>query len=75
MDTDSLKSKIEELAGEGKIDELVQSLVNEKDRLEREIRKDYRSARRYVRAHPEQGVGASFLGGLLIGFVIAKLLD
>ena len=75
MDTEKVKNKIEELAGAGKLDELIDSLIDEKDRLERELKKEYRSARRYVRAHPEQGVGASFLGGLLIGFVIAKLLD
>ena len=75
MDADNVKKKIEDLAGEGKIDELIDTLTNEKDRIEREIKKDYRTARRYVRTHPEQGVGLSFIGGLLIGFVVAKLLD
>ncbi len=53
--------------------ELSDKLRNEKDRLTYELRHDYRNARRYIRAHPEQGVGFAFAGGILIGYILARL--
>ena len=44
----------------------------EKDRLERELKHEYRNARRYVRANPEQGVGIAFLAGLVIGVLLTR---
>ncbi|MDX1672845.1 MAG: hypothetical protein R3211_10925 [Balneolaceae bacterium] len=64
--------------GKGRIDlsqfeELVDRLKEERQVLEDEIKKDYRNARRYVRAHPEEGVLMSFIGGVVIGVLIGKL--
>ncbi|MEX2601980.1 MAG: hypothetical protein WD355_10045 [Balneolaceae bacterium] len=58
---------------ENAYEELVDKLRGEKDRLENDLRHEYRSARRYVRANPEQGVGIAVAGGLLIGFILGKL--
>lgn len=58
---------------ENAYEELVDKLRGEKDRLENDLRHEYRSARRYVRANPEQGVGIAVAGGLLVGFILGKL--
>jgi ElaB/YqjD/DUF883 family membrane-anchored ribosome-binding protein len=70
-----MSTKEEKLLNKDKYDKIVNSLNDEREKLEHELRKEYRNARHYVRKHPEQGVGISFLGGLIIGFVVAKLLD
>jgi ElaB/YqjD/DUF883 family membrane-anchored ribosome-binding protein len=75
MNAQELKSKAEAAFDKETYEEIVTKLSDEKDRLEHELKKNYRNTRHYVRKHPEQGVGFSFLGGLVIGFVIAKLLD
>lgn len=72
---DELKSKATEFADKANYEDVINKLVSERDRLERELVKDYRSARRYVRSNPEQGVGFSLIGGIVIGFIVAKLLD
>ncbi|AXJ01385.1 Membrane-anchored ribosome-binding protein, ElaB/YqjD/DUF883 family [Cyclonatronum proteinivorum] len=56
-------------------DEKIKALSDEKERLERELYKEYRNARRYVRTNPEQGVGFAVLGGVVLGFLVAKLFD
>lgn len=61
----SLEKAYKELAGK---------LRDEKGRLEQDMKHEYRNARRYVRANPEQGVGAAFAGGLLLGVILAKLM-
>lgn len=53
---------------------LLEQLNDEKERIEKELKKEYRNARKYVRAHPEQGVGFAFLGGLVVGVLITVLL-
>ncbi len=53
-------------------DKALDRLQYEKDRLERELRHEYRNARRYVRANPEQGVGIAFVAGLFIGLLLSK---
>ena len=62
---------IEQKAIEG-YDKALDKLQYEKDRLEREIRHEYRNARRYVRANPEQGVGVAFAAGLFLGILLTR---
>ncbi len=64
------KETIEKMYGE-----VISRLDSEKDRIQQELRHEFRNARRYVRANPETGVGAAFAGGLLAGIVLAKLFN
>lgn len=65
--TEKLQNKAEET-----YDVLLDRLRYERDGLERELKHEYRNARRYVRAHPEQGLGVAFVAGLLIGALLTK---
>lgn len=56
-------------------DRLIERLNEEKSRLERDLKHEYRSARRYVRANPEEGVTIAFVGGLAAGLIISKVLS
>lgn len=56
-------------------DRLIERLNEEKSRLERDLKHEYRSARRYVRANPEEGVTVAFLGGLAVGFIFSKIIS
>lgn len=53
-------------------DKALDRLQYEKDRLERELRHEYRNARRYVRANPEQGLGIAFVAGLFLGVLLTR---
>ncbi len=75
MDTDKFKEAAETAFDKETYQNAINKLTNERDRLERELKKEYRSARSYVRSHPEQGVGVAFIGGLVAGFLVAKLFD
>lgn len=75
MDTDKAKEKLDAVLDKKIYEDTIQNLKDEKDRLERELRKDYRTARRYVRSNPEQGIGISLLGGFVIGFIVSRLFD
>lgn len=75
MEADDMKKAAENVVDRKTYEDAISRLTAEKDRLERDLKKDYRSARRYVRTNPEQGIGASLAGGLIIGFILAKLLD
>jgi ElaB/YqjD/DUF883 family membrane-anchored ribosome-binding protein len=75
MEAKDIKDSAENVVDRKTYEDAIARLTSEKDRLERELKKEYRSARRYVRTNPEQGIGASLVGGLLIGFIVAKLLD
>ncbi len=55
------------------LDRLNERLQVEKKRLEREIRQEYRSARKFVRTNPEKGIGYAFLGGVIGGLLLASL--
>lgn len=80
--TSEAKKKIEDTIDEAseyiqdhaieKYDKAIDRLKYERDRLERELRHEYRNARRYVRANPEQGVGIAFLAGLIIGVLLSQ---
>lgn len=65
--TEALQDKAEET-----YDALLDRLRYERDGLERELRHEYRNARRYVRAHPEQGLGIAFVAGLVIGAFLTR---
>lgn len=55
---------------ENTYDVLIDRLKYERDNLERDMKHEYRNARRYVRQNPEQGVGFAFLAGLAIGVLL-----
>lgn len=65
--TEALQNKAEET-----YDMLLDRLKYERDGLERELKHEYRNARRYVRAHPEQGLGLAFVAGLLVGALLTR---
>lgn len=56
---------------ENTYDVLIDRLKYERDNLERDLKHEYRNARRYVRANPEKGVGFAFLTGLAVGILLA----
>jgi ElaB/YqjD/DUF883 family membrane-anchored ribosome-binding protein len=53
-------------------DDVIDRLRDERDRLEVELRHEYRNARRYVRANPERGVGYALAAGLVIGILLGR---
>ncbi|WP_421774735.1 glycine zipper domain-containing protein [Gracilimonas sp.] len=65
--TEALQNKAEET-----YDVLLDRLKYERDGLERELKHEYRNARRYVRANPEQGLGIAFVAGLLVGALLTR---
>lgn len=54
-------------------EELINRLKEEREELQKELNKDYREARSYVRSHPEEGVLYAFVGGMALGYVLGKL--
>jgi len=60
---------------EGGYGDIIEKLHEEKERLENDLRQEYRNARKYVRSHPEEGLAYAFLGGVITGFILAKLLS
>ncbi|MEX2632965.1 MAG: hypothetical protein WD267_02950 [Balneolales bacterium] len=56
-------------------DKVLEKLNIEKERLEKEIRNEFDNARKYVKSNPEEGVAYAFAGGIIIGFVVAKILS
>lgn len=52
---------------------MMDKLSNEKARVDHAMRKEYRSARKYVRANPETGLIAALAAGLLSGIVLSLL--
>ncbi|TVQ69520.1 MAG: hypothetical protein EA363_09520 [Balneolaceae bacterium] len=55
--------------------DIIEKLHEEKERLENDLRQEYRNARKYVRSHPEEGLAYAFLGGVLAGVILAKMLS
>lgn len=55
-------------------EDVLDRLKDEKERLEVELKHEYRNARRYVRANPERGVGAALLTGLVVGVLLGRSL-
>lgn len=65
--TEALQNKAEET-----YDVLLDRLRYERDGLERELKHEYRNVRRYVRSHPEQGLGVAFVAGLVLGALLTR---
>ncbi len=59
---------------EGTYSEAIENLKREKNRVEKEIRRETRNARRYVRSNPEKSIGYTFLGGIVLGFLISRTM-
>jgi ElaB/YqjD/DUF883 family membrane-anchored ribosome-binding protein len=68
---DALDEKKEKL--EATFTELIDKLRKEQEKLEYDLKHEYRNARRYVRSHPEQGVGIAFVSGIVIGVLLGKI--
>lgn len=74
--TEELKDALEKEKEyiEDRYTQMLDTLEYEKDRIQNELRREFRTARRYVRANPEVGVGAAFAGGILAGVLLTSLL-
>lgn len=78
-----LKDKIEDkfddavdelqVRAEQSYDAAIDKLKYERDRLERELKHEYRNARKYVRANPERGLGIAFFGGIIAGILLSQI--
>ncbi|MBO6524068.1 MAG: DUF883 family protein [Balneolaceae bacterium] len=55
-------------------DDVIDKLKDERDWLETELKHEYRNARRYVRANPEQGVGIALAAGFFVGVLIGRAI-
>ena len=53
---------------------LIDKLEEEREKLSDEISREYKEGRRYVRAHPEEGVLIGLVGGLAIGILLGRLM-
>ena len=58
---------------ENRYAQVLDTLEYERDRIQNELRREFRTARRYVRANPEIGVGAAFAGGILAGVLLSAM--
>lgn len=58
---------------EDRYTQVLDTLEYERDRIQNELRREFRTARRYVRANPEIGVGAAFAGGILAGVLLSTM--
>lgn len=68
----SAKEAIQDKA-ETTYDEIIDKLKDERDWLEKELKHEYRNARRYVRANPERGLGLALVAGLAVGILLGRL--
>ena len=57
---------------ENTYDALLDRLKYESEKLQREVKYEYKNARRYVRSNPEQGVGIALLAGMALGILIGR---
>jgi ElaB/YqjD/DUF883 family membrane-anchored ribosome-binding protein len=55
--------------------DVIDRLKDERERITKEIRSEYKNARKYVKKNPETGLGVALAGGLLVGFVLGKLFN
>ena len=72
---ENLKESAEELKGKGVkgYEKLLDRLDKERHNIRKELDRDYKEARRYVRSNPEEGVLLGLVGGLAIGLLIGRL--
>ena len=59
---------------EDRYTQVLDTLEYERNRIQNELRREFRTARRYVRANPEIGVGAAFAGGILAGVLLSAMI-
>lgn len=76
-DTRTKSIDLDEMAGkfEQSCKEAISRLSDEKERLETELRKEYRNARKFVRTNPEEGVAYAFLGGIVLGVMLTRIFS
>lgn len=55
--------------------DILDKLKDERDKIQKEIRNEYKSAKKYVKKNPETGVGIAMAGGVLVGLVLSKLFN
>ncbi len=67
--SDVIQEKVEKT-----YDDVIDRLKDERDWLETELKHEYRNARRYVRANPEQGVGIALAAGFFVGVLIGRAI-
>lgn len=67
-----LEDKVD--AVEQAYDRIIANLRQEKDRIERDVRKEYRNARKYVRSNPERSIGLSFATGVVMGVLLSRIV-
>lgn len=65
--SDVLQEKVEKT-----YDDVIDRLKDERDWIEREIKHEYRNARRFVRANPEKGLGIALAAGIVIGILFGR---
>lgn len=73
---ESEKSKKKESEKEAAIkgyEKLIDRLKEERQQVRKEMDREYKRARGYVRAHPEEGVLVAFAGGVVLGLLLGKL--
>lgn len=56
-----------------KYEDLIGRLEIEREQIEDEFNSEYLQARKHVRSNPEESMAFSFVGGLAIGFILAKI--
>tara|TARA_R100001143_G_C3361367_1_gene137156 strand:- start:99069 stop:99317 length:249 start_codon:yes stop_codon:yes gene_type:complete len=69
---DALLKEKEELRAT--YNDILSKLRVEGEKLQVDLRKEYDSAKKYVKKNPETGVGVALAGGLLIGILVSKIL-
>lgn len=73
---ESKKEKSEETKKKEAIrgyEKLIDRLQEERQQVQKEMDREYKRARGYIRAHPEEGVLMAFAGGVVLGLLIGKL--
>ena len=66
------KEKEAEARLEETVNNLLQRLKKEKEKLGRELSKEYEKTKIYINKNPERGALIAFLGGIVIGMFIRR---
>jgi ElaB/YqjD/DUF883 family membrane-anchored ribosome-binding protein len=54
--------------------DMLNKLKSERDKISKDIQSEYKNAKKYVKKNPETGLGVALAGGLVVGFILAKIL-
>lgn len=57
------------------LERLKSNLLEKKENVQIELRKNYRAARKQVREHPEKGLLIALFGGILVGAILTKVIS